>query len=351
MKTAICILVILAAIPCRARTITVDDNAQADFNNIQAAIDDANDGDTVLVADGTYTGHGNRYIDIRDKTITVKSESGPENCIIDAKNSARVFQVYQEAADSVLDGFTITRGMPKTPMLTWYGGAILGSPTIRNCIFVANYADYGGAIYGDPTIINCVFSDNEASCFGSAIYCYSATIVNCTISNNLSTSNGEDAAAVTCSGYTTIINSILWNNEICQIAGGSPTVTYSDVEGGWPGDGNIDIDPCFSAPENDDYHLMSQAGRWDANERRWTTDDVTSLCIDAGDPMSPIGHEAFPNGGRINMGAYGGTAEASKSYFGEPPCETIVAGDINGDCAVNFLDFGLMAAHWLEEHY
>ncbi|GAF77473.1 unnamed protein product, partial [marine sediment metagenome] len=61
----------------------------------------------------------------------------------------------------------------------------------------------------------------------------------------------------------------------------------------------------------------------------------------------PIGLEPFPNGGRGNMGAYGGTAEASKSYFGEPLCETIVAGDINGDCKVNFLDFRLMALHWL----
>ena len=50
------------------------------------------------------------------------------------------------------------------------------------------------------------------------------------------------------------------------------------------------------------------------------------------------------------MGAYGGTAEASKSYFGEPICETIVAGDINGDCKVDFKDFAFMAFHWLEDN-
>jgi len=77
-------------------------------------------------------------------------------------------------------------------------------------------------------------------------------------------------------------------------------------------------------------------------------DDVTSPCIDAGDPMTPIGLELFPNGGIINMGAYGETAEASKSYFAEPLCETIVAGDVNGDCRVNFEDFRVMALHWLE---
>jgi hypothetical protein len=145
------------------------------------------------------------------------------------------------------------------------------------------------------------------------------------------------------------------------------TITYNDVQGGWPGEGNIDTDPCFAQPgywdqngtpddSNDDfwvdgdYHLKSQAGRWDVNEGRWTRDEATSLCIDAGDPASPIGLEPFPNGGIINMGSFGGTAEASKSYFGEPVCETIVAGDINGDCIVNLIDFALIVFHWLEEH-
>jgi len=50
------------------------------------------------------------------------------------------------------------------------------------------------------------------------------------------------------------------------------------------------------------------------------------------------------------MGAYGGTEEASKSYFGQPPCETIVAGDINGDCIVNFLDFRFIALRWLRDY-
>ena len=65
-----------------------------------------------------------------------------------------------------------------------------------------------------------------------------------------------------------------------------------------------------------DYHLKCQAGRWDPNTGTWVKDDVTSPCIDAGDPNSPVGGEPAPNGGRINMGAYGGTAEASKSPSG-----------------------------------
>ena len=126
-------------------------------------------------------------------------------------------------------------------------------------------------------------------------------------------------------------------------------IDYSDVAEAWSGTGNINADPCFADVNSGDYHLKSQAGRWDANEGHWTIDDVTSPCIDAGDPASPIGLEPFPNGGIINMGAYGGTQQASKSYFGEPPCETIVAGDINGDCKIDTTDLWLMTSHWLEE--
>ena len=65
--------------------------------------------------------------------------------------------------------------------------------------------------------------------------------------------------------------------------------------------------------------------------------------------MSPIGPEFFPNGGFMNMGVYGGTAEASKTYFGGPICETIVAGDINGDGQVNRSDLEIMALHWTDD--
>jgi hypothetical protein len=62
-----------------------------------------------------------------------------------------------------------------------------------------------------------------------------------------------------------------------------------------------------------DYHLQSQVGRWDSRSTRWNRDAKTSPCIDAGDPANPVGDEPLPNGSIINMGAYGGTIEASKS--------------------------------------
>jgi hypothetical protein len=71
MRSFVFFLASFAALAvCHARTITVDDDGAPDFDSIQVAIADANDGDTVLVADGTYTGPGNRNIDFLGKAIT-----------------------------------------------------------------------------------------------------------------------------------------------------------------------------------------------------------------------------------------------------------------------------------------
>jgi hypothetical protein len=114
------------------------------------------------------------------------------------------------------------------------------------------------------------------------------------------------------------------------------------------GEGNMDTDPRFADPQNGDYRLKSQAGHWDSVSQSWVPDDITSPCIDAGDPISPIGQELFPTGGFVNMGAYGGTAQASKTYFGNELCDAIMAGDINGDCQVDRIDLEIMALHWTD---
>jgi len=264
------------------------------------------------------------------------------------------------------------------------GGAIFrDEPILTNCTFIGNSGDSGGALnvmYG--TAVGCKFIANRGV-VGGAIFTINLTMTNCIVSNNSADDGGGlwgmSPIVTSCTfsrnsanhygggikswdGTPTVTNCIFWDNtangrkdESAQIytEDGIPLVNYSCIQdwtGNWGGTGNNGDAPCFADPNNDDYHLKSQAGRWDSNDGRWMIDDVTSPCIDAGDPMMPIGDEPFPNGGIINMGAYGGTAEASKSYFGEPPCETIVAGDINGDCAVDFKDFMLMARHWLEEH-
>jgi hypothetical protein len=130
-------------------------------------------------------------------------------------------------------------------------------------------------------------------------------------------------------------NSIFWNvSEVFEGMAdrGMLTVNYSLLPQVWHswGVGNIDADPLFAqdgywdpndtpADANDDfwvagdYHLQSEAGRWDPVAQQWVADDVTSPCIDAGDDRPDWKNEPWPHGQRINMGAYGGTAEASLS--------------------------------------
>lgn len=79
------------------------------------------------------------------------------------------------------------------------------------------------------------------------------------------------------------------------------------------GTGSISADPLFADPAGEDFHLKSKTGRWDAKAKSWVKDNVHSPGIDAGDPKADFSKEPSPNGGRINLGAYGNTSEASKS--------------------------------------
>ena len=112
-------------------------------------------------------------------------------------------------------------------------------------------------------------------------------------------------------------NSIIYFNgdgsAAAQVSDENSIIRYSDVQGSWPDVGNIDTDPLFADSNNGDYHLMSQAGRWNPVSLTWVQDELTSPCIDAGNPSSSIGSEPDANGAIINMGAYGGTDWASKS--------------------------------------
>ncbi|MFC1617717.1 hypothetical protein ACFL2B_00375 [Patescibacteria group bacterium] len=134
---------------------------------IQAGINAAHDGDTVLVANGTYTGSGNRDISFQGKAITVMSAGSTFSCVINLADGGggRAFRFEnREGPDSVLDGFTIINGHRED------GGAILCSgscaPTIRHCYFMNNEAmNNGGALYcngSSPTVEGCYFYSNEA---------------------------------------------------------------------------------------------------------------------------------------------------------------------------------------------
>lgn len=112
----------LSSLCSTAATIRVP----ADYPTIQAGIDAAADDDTVLLADGTYAGPGNFNIVFREKTITLRSENGPENCIIDARgegtntHNGLIILEYPNK-DIVVDGLTITGGMAYGGILVWGG--------------------------------------------------------------------------------------------------------------------------------------------------------------------------------------------------------------------------------------
>ena len=277
------------------------------YDSIQEAIEHAQDLDTIVVHEGRYY----ETLNLMGKRLEIKGANsgafyGAAYPVIDAKSEGTVVTFnHGETPACVLSGLVLTGGLHDTSGAVACIGA---SPTIRNCLIVGNHSTGpAGAI---------IYTENSHSLFE-----------NMTVYGNASDGSGS-AFGFTASDVL-ITNSILWNHglkEISVSSGNGPTVVYSDVQGTWPGLGNLDADPLFVSPRDrtdldnpafvflvEDYHLLSETGRWNANSLTWEVDKLTSPCIDTGDPDSSALDEAVPNGKRINMGAYGGTAQASLS--------------------------------------
>lgn len=268
---------------------------------VQDAIDVASEGATVLIGTGVYEGN----LDLGERSITLQGLwlRDPERHSMPVLTSCTELPVVRIAggqdADCVVGGLAIEGGRG---IGVYCEGA---SPTLSHCLVAGNLG--GGLVCREsqPVVVSSTIAGNGAEPTTGGIVLLNSNV--------------------------TVINSILWGNRPSSIsveAGSTGTFQYCNVEGGSPGVGNINVNPAFVLvgywgdsgtphdPNDDfwvsgDYHLKSQTGRWDPGRTSWIVDDASSPCIDAGDPSSPVGEEMQPHGGRINMGAYGGTTEAS----------------------------------------
>ncbi len=322
----------------------------------------------------------------------IAGDDGP-NFANNSENSYHVVTANGCDLTALLDGFTITAGNANedypsqhangggmynntsSPVVTnctftgnraGYGGGMLNyfsNPTITNCTFSGNTAGSGGGMSNwensNLTVSNCIFGNNTSANFGGGMYNYdsspivtnssfignsayfagggmvnsndsNSTVTNCTFIGNSAGNSGGGMGNFESDPF--VNNCILWGDTPDEIwlASGTLVITYSDIQGGWPGAGNIDADPCFVDAGGGDLRLLPD-----------------SPCIDAGYNDAPNlpatdldGHPRVIDGDCndtevVDMGAY----EFNYAYM----------GDFDYSCGVNFADFSIIALAWMAE--
>ena len=273
IKCNVCLLT--SVLSASATVWTVDDDGPADFNNIQAAVDVAVNGDEIVVAPGTYTSNATQVVDMLGKEIWLHSIKGEQVTIIDGEGARRgIYCGNSETSNTIIEGFTITNGFT-------FNGSAGGmynnnsSPMLINCVFTGNSANLGvgGGMYntgGSPTLTNCTFTNNSAS-KGGGMYNTSSspTLTDCTFTGNSATIGGGMSNA---GGSPTLTNCTITNNTAIFSGGGmqnnnsSPTLidttvcgnTLDQINGDWiDNGGNTLADECPVCPDinGDGYQL------------------------------------------------------------------------------------------------
>jgi hypothetical protein len=298
----------------------------AEYPTIQAAIDAAIDGQTILVAPGTYVGN----VDFGFKRLVVRSEAGAEQTTIKTvRADVGVLINGGQGRETVLEGFTIR------PDVTVPGELIVVGQrqVLRGCRIVgggaANVVCSGGALITDCLVLGPGISIG-------VIRGEPTTVQNCTLAGIVFLQNNPTSPTL-----ANFSNCIVRTPVVVQSTG-RLRATYCNIEGGWPGEGNFDADPGFAnAPGidgifdlNDDFRLLAGSRCIDAgsNAARTGSGDVAlSTDLDRRDRVVDDARTPGPGGSRgaiIDLGAYEFTPHL-------PTCPA----DFNGDEFVDFFDY------------
>ena len=353
----------------------------AAYQTLTKALQSAASGDQIWVATGTYkptTGTdrtisfsmkngvailggfpatGNPVLADRDWETHVTTLSGDIGTAGDnSDNSYNIIANVNNGltASAILDGFTVTGGNANGgAFVNWFGGGMyLGSssPTIRNCTFSNNNALYGGGgvaafessatisacvfngnysaqdggglgLYGTTiSVNNCVFTGNSAVNFGAAIY--SGTSNNTTLTNCSFSGNSGYPIILNAESTFNLKNGIIWENtgDVIYNFNGTINVSNSIVQGGYAGNGNLNVDPLFVDQANGDLRLQTCSP---------AINKGNNAAVPAGVTTDLDGNNRFF--GTVDMGAY--------EYQGTPPvlavCKNItVQLDATGNVTV-----------------
>ena len=370
-------------------------NVPGDAETIQDAIDQAADGYEIVVAPGTYY----ELLNTDGKAVVVRSSGGPEVTTINGKGSGpMIFMGSGEGRDTVIEGFRFTGA---DGLIRGGGMRLSGSsPTIRECIFEANNVVKGGGIFaefGAPLIIDCVFLDNEALQVGAGLAADSeafltvigcaftrncvfqhggavshrggstgtyvncvffdnrtelgpggafwleagsvAEIINCTLTMNEGAQGGGGAGHAEDSSLT-MRNCISWGNCPNEVQGAGKfgiTIEYTDIQGGFEGEGNMDFDPLFADVDAEDFRLVQDSPAIDIGRNDFVPLDEFDLDNDGNTnerlPIDRLGNLRFaddPDTDDMGFGSAPIVDLGAFEYPGpvlQPPSETPADGE------------------------
>jgi parallel beta-helix repeat protein len=261
--------------------------------------------------------------------------------LLKIRGSYKGFNVYGESVR--ISGCDIYDAGSAGIFVNWSQNAI-----VENCVVEGGSGTGISINYPGTTIRNCTVFDNTQ--YG--IYVASGAAP--TLENNIVRADGAGCTAIYVAGSSGLRSSDY--NDIYATNGAllGHYVTDCTTLSAWQASTGVDqasisVDPLLANAATGDAHLCSTGGRYDTslglspeNSSAWVVDTVKSPCIDAGNPTSAYSNEPSPNGGRINMGAYGNTSQASRSYLNSVPVL-----DVDGNGTPDALTDGILILRYL----